>query len=232
MLNKKAGALVLAISLLAVSGTSAAAVDPAPQTDIVVDIGHGGVDGGTSYGTVLEKDINLSIGLKLYPNLRKQGLSVGMTRMKDYALSDDNPSRGSRHKRDLAQRVEVANRLRPVFLISLHVNWSENRTKTGPLVIYRKNHEPSKRLALRLQKELNALYGTSTQPEPSKKYFLLRYAKAPSVIIEMGYLSNSRDRTLLQSADFQKKIAEAIGKASGLAIRDDFKSRPAAKKKK
>lgn len=234
MLNIRSVALASAICLLTQSGigTPAAAVDPAPRADIVVDIGHGGVDGGTSYGNILEKDINLAIGMKLYPYLRKQGITAGMTRMKDYALSDDNPSRGSRHRRDLAQRAVVANRLKPAFLISLHVNWSDNRSKSGPLVIYRKGHEPGKRLAERIQNELNALYGTKTMPEPAKSYYLLRHVKAPAVIIEMGYLSNSRDRGLLLNAGFQRKLAEAIGKASAEALREDYNSRPAVKKRK
>lgn len=217
---KRIGACLLAGVLLAGSVSSASPVPPLPHTDLVIDIGHGGVDGGTSFGTILEKDINLGVGLKLYPQLRKKGISAGMTRMTDYALSDDNAARGSRHRRDLAQRVEIANRVKPDALISLHVNWSTDRRKTGPLVIYRKNDPASKRLAEHLQSGLNVLYGVSTKPEPGRKYYLLRHSRSPAVIVEMGYLSNSRDRGLLISPGFQKKLADALAAAVEQALKD------------
>lgn len=218
---RRMGVLLMALGLLVGTQTGAAPLPPVPKTDIVIDIGHGGVDGGTSFGGILEKDINLAVGMKLYPMLRKQGLAAGMTRMSDYALSDDRKAKGSRHKRDLAQRVEIANRLSPALLVSLHVNWTGDRKKSGPLVIYRKGHEPSKRLAAKLQAALNPLYGVKTLPEPGKKYYLLRNTRVPAVIVEMGYMSNGRDRSLLTDPGFQKKLAEAMVQALKEALQEE-----------
>lgn len=207
--------LTVSAGLLAAGGVQAARNPPIPKTDVVIDIGHGGIDGGTSYGSILEKNINLDVGMRLYPMYRKMGISAGLTRASDYALSDDTPNHGSRHRRDLAQRVQVTNRLQPKLLVSLHVNWSNNRKESGPMVIYRRNHEPSKRLAGKLQEELNRVYGgMKSEPIPGKKYYLLRHTKVPAVIVEMGYMSNGQDRAKLTSTEFQKQLAEAIAKGT------------------
>ncbi|WP_438444364.1 N-acetylmuramoyl-L-alanine amidase [Gorillibacterium sp. sgz5001074] len=220
MLTRRMGALLLAFGLLAGSQASAA-IPSTPRTDIVIDVGHGGIDGGTSYGKILEKDINLAVGKELFPLLGKKRILTGITRMSDYALSDDRVSKGSRHRRDLAQRVEIANRLAPSIFISLHVNWTSSKAKSGPLVIYRKGHEPSKQVATRLQASLNKLYGVETKPEPGKKYYLLKHTKMPAVIIEMGYMSNSTDRALLTDPGFQKRLAAAIAQALETSLKED-----------
>lgn len=223
----------LAACLTASPYSANAAVPPVTKTEIVIDVGHGGVDSGTLHGRILEKDINLAVGLKLYSALQGRHAAVSMNRTEDYALSDDNRLKhGNRHRRDLAQRVEIANRLKPAFMLSLHVNWTSNRAKSGPLVIYRKNHESGKRLAARLQKELNALYGTNTQPEPSRKYYVLTHTRIPAVIIEMGFLSNRHDRELLTTPEFQQKLADAIANGAMESLRADFTGRDAVKRKK
>jgi N-acetylmuramoyl-L-alanine amidase len=217
----------LAAGLLAGPG-SAPGVQPeaaSPSARIVIDVGHGGVDGGTTYGTILEKDINLAVGLKLHSVLQSRRVSTSINRTKDYALSDDNPGKnGGRHRRDLAQRVEIANKLKPAFMLSLHVNWTNNPARSGPLVIYCKNQQAGKRLALRLQQELNQLYGTDTEPVASKSYYVLTHSRVPTVIVEMGFLSNKKDRQLLLSPQFQQKLADSIAKASVDALKEDFPS--------
>lgn len=226
-----AGALLAGL----IAGPGIASAQPesvAPEARIVIDVGHGGVDGGTTYGTILEKNINLAVGLKLYALLQSRHVETSINRTKDYALSDDNPGRsGGRHRRDLAQRVEIANRLKPAFMLSLHVNWTSNAARSGPIVIYRKNQEPGKRLAVKLQKELNKLYGTTTEPEPSKSYYVLTHTRIPAVIVEMGFMSNKHDRQQLVTPQFQQKLADAIAKASMDALQEDFPSSAGTSKK-
>lgn len=222
----------LAFSLLLGPNSSTQGVSPVPRTEIVIDVGHGGVDSGTTYGKILEKDINLAVGLKLYPLLQKHNVAVSINRTKDYALSDDNRrKKGNRHKRDLAQRVDIANKLKPAFMLSLHVNWATNKSRGGPLVIYPLGSDQGKQLAIRLQRELNALYNSDTEPEPSRSYYVLAHSDVPSVIVEMGFLSNAHDRKLLVTSDFQRKLAEAISRASLQSLEQDFGSKPANKGK-
>ncbi|AFC32738.1 putative N-acetylmuramoyl-L-alanine amidase [Paenibacillus mucilaginosus 3016] len=181
------------------------------QTDILIDVGHGGVDGGTVYGDILEKNINLEIARRTYDALRGSGYTVLLNRVGDYALSSDNHwlNSRSRHLKDLAQRSHLAKEVSPKVMISLHVNSAKNSSKRGALLIHQKGKE-SRKLALCLQEALNPLYGTDTEPVYGRSYYLMKHVKAPSVIVEMGYLTNEEDRRLLLDAASQQKIAERI----------------------
>ncbi|QOS98469.1 N-acetylmuramoyl-L-alanine amidase [Brevibacterium sp. JNUCC-42] len=182
--------------------------------EIIIDAGHGGVDGGTSYQGILEKDINLQIAKLLYKELTEKGYHVLLNRTGDYALSDENKwlrSR-SRHIRDLAQRRHLAKEVHPQMLISLHINWSNSKSSTGPLVLYQKNNQ-SYILADIIQHYLDQLYNTKGEPLQGKTYYLLKQSICPTVIVEMGYLSNSRDRNFLVNKKTQRKIAQTIQEA-------------------
>lgn len=181
-----------------------------PVVDILIDVGHGGIDGGTSYDNVLEKDINLQIAKNLFLSLQEKHYSVAINRTSDYALSDDNRMKlRSRHQRDLSQRKEIANALQPKVMVSLHVNWSRRESNSGAIVIYQKN-EDSKQLAKAIQQSLNHYYQNSNPMALGRKYFLLNQANCPAVIIEMGFISNEGDRHKLTDPQEQRKIALAI----------------------
>lgn len=203
--------LVLLLSVPHAQIASAARTDPLlPSADIILDVGHGGIDSGTMVGKYEEKDMNLAIAKKTYKSLVKQGYRVIINRTEDYALSDDNTwSWGGRHRKDLAQRSGLANTIKPSMMLSLHINWSKNAGTRGPLVIYQ-NQSDSILLANLLQNELNQVYGTEELPVLGKKYHVLKYTKCPSVIVELGFLSNKSDRKLLNESHHQAKLAKAI----------------------
>lgn len=193
---------------------SAARNDPLlPSADIILDVGHGGIDSGTMVGKYEEKDMNLAIAKKTYKALVKRGYRVIINRTEDYALSDDNRwSFGGRHRKDLAQRSGLANTIKPKIMLSLHINWSKKSNTRGPLVIYQ-NQSDSILLASLLQDTLNNVYGMEELPVLGKKYFVLRFTKCPSVIVELGFLSNKTDRKLLNDSHHQAKLAKAITQA-------------------
>lgn len=182
--------------------------------DVIIDVGHGGIDGGTFYGAVLEKDLNLSIGIKLYHELKNLGYQVGITRVHDYALSDDYTSDKikSRHKRDLTQRWLIAQGLRPKLFISIHVNYSSSKEPRGPMIIYQKKGE-SYLFATLLQRRLNQFTNQKQTSISSSKYFLLKTIKSPALIAEVGYISNPQERQLLQDDHYQKQLAQTITQA-------------------
>lgn len=211
--------LVLLITTLAASclrSPSASADDKDlrhafPEPVILIDAGHGGIDGGTSYGELLEKDINLAIARRLYMVLRSHGYRTILNRTGDYALSDDNRwlhSR-SRHIRDLAQRKQLTEELPAEIVVSLHVNWGRNKSKRGPLVLHQ-DEGRSALLASSLQNSLETLYGTSDATQLGKPFYLLKHADSPAVIVETGFISNAEDRDMLISTRGQQAIAEAI----------------------
>lgn len=186
-----------------------------PQAAVIIDVGHGGIDGGASHGDTLEKDINLAIAGKLYLLLRSQGIAAVMNRTGDYALSDDNRwhHTRSRHRRDLSQRRQLTEEINGELLISLHVNWARNSRKRGPLVLHQEGGE-SALLAFCLQDALNRQQRTNSLPREGKPFYLLRRVEQPSVIVEMGFISNDEDRRMLTDSRKQLEIAQAI--ASGI----------------
>lgn len=186
---------------------------PAPQ--VLIDVGHGGIDGGTSYQDILEKDINLAVAKQLYLQLNSQGIRTAMNRNGDYALSDDNRwhSARSRHLRDLSQRLQLSRELELQAMVSLHVNWGRHPQKRGPLVLHQEEGG-SALLASLIQESLNDQQQTMRLPEPGKPFYLLRRVEVPAVIIEMGFISSPHDRAMLTSTEGQARIAEAI--AAGL----------------
>lgn len=186
-----------------------------PSTSVIIDVGHGGIDGGTSSGDTLEKDINLAIAKKLYLILRSQGIPAVMNRNGDYALSEENRwhiSR-SRHRKDLSQRRQLTEEIDSELLVSLHVNWSKNASKHGPLLLHQENGE-SALLAFCIQDSLNRQQNTGFLPREGNTFYLLRKVHQPAVIVEMGFISSESDRAMLTDPQRQKEIAYAI--ASGI----------------
>ncbi|WP_240644310.1 N-acetylmuramoyl-L-alanine amidase family protein [Paenibacillus paeoniae] len=186
-----------------------------PHTTVIIDVGHGGIDGGASHGATLEKDINLVIASKLYLILRSQGVPAIMNRTGDYALSEENRwhNTRSRHRKDLSQRRQLTEEIGSELLVSLHVNAARNHSKRGPLVLHQEAGE-SALLAFCLQDALNRQQAAATLPRLGEPFYLLRRVDQPSVIIEMGFISNAEDRAMLTDAAKQNEIAHAI--ASGI----------------
>lgn len=212
MRNKIVLLAVLVMLLVCLPSKSEAI--PLTSIHILIDVGHGGIDSGTTYGSLHEKDINLQVAKQLYQQLTEAGYKAALNRSEDIALSDDNRwlNNRSRHLRDLAQRRNLAKLMDPQLMISLHVNWSADSRRRGPLVLYQSN-EQSYMLAQLLQSALNQYAGTERKPVKGKSYYMLRHSYCPSVIIEMGFISNAADRAMLTDPEEQKKIAQAIREA-------------------
>ena len=102
---------------------------------VVIDPGHGGVDGGTAdWQGNLEKNINLKIALKLREQLRQSGLRVVMTRDRDVDLAPFLAGRKGRHRRDLMGRINKALSARCFALVSIHCDYSQDPSKQGAVV--------------------------------------------------------------------------------------------------
>lgn len=177
---------------------------------IVVDAGHGGFDPG-KVGTAgtLEKDINLSIALKLKKVLEDSGYQVVMIRETDTALCDA----GSKRKKaeDLKARVSMINEKKPALTVSIHQNSYSAGTK-GAQVFYFKNSEESHRFASVLQETVKEKIndGNHRIEKGNESYYMLKKTEGIFAIIECGFLSNPQEEVLLNADDYQQKMAEAI----------------------
>lgn len=179
---------------------------------IVVDAGHGGIDGGVvGKNGAKESDLNLQISLKLKDVLEETGFDVTLTR-KTAAGLYGIATKGFK-KRDMLKRKEIIEKAAPDLVLSIHQNFYSSSATRGGQVFYDKQNEQSKTLAVCLQTQLNDLYakqGVKARSEKSGEYYMLQCTPYPTVIVECGFLSNAKDESLLKSNDFKTKLCRSI----------------------
>lgn len=204
---------ILFIAKIAVLPTNTF-IDPKSGV-IVIDPGHGGIDGGTNKDGILEKEINLDIGKKLRSSLEQKGYKIIMTREDDISLESLDTSSKSRHQRDLNARVNIINNSNAQLFISIHVNCNLKKPSTeGAIVFYNNKYEQSKSLAYSIQRALNNIEINNrkrTVHNPTQaKYFVLGYANIPGVLVETAFISNKTERQEMLKETFRENTANAI----------------------
>lgn len=196
-----------------------ASVDKALEPVIVIDAGHGGEDGGTvSSKGYIEKDINLSISKKLDDIFTLLGYDTLMIRTEDKMIFDEG-SQSIRQKKssDLHNRTDIVNKTYGSILLSIHQNHFTESRYNGAQVFYSKNNGESKHLAQNIQDSIVS----QLQPQNKRQIkmsgseiYLLDNAKAPSVMVECGFLSNENEAELLINENYQIKMSLCIVKGT------------------
>ncbi|CCQ97511.1 Cell wall hydrolase/autolysin [[Clostridium] ultunense Esp] len=187
---------------------------------IVIDPGHGGIDGGTGDPKdILEKDINLDIGLKLKKELLVEGFNVIMTREKDESLEDLSNINSSRYRRDLNARQSIINSSKPLVYVSIHVNSSKSPSARGVKVYHFPGSEEGKKLAEAISSSVDIyLYEKFLKDDNlisevlSENFYILRETKYTGVLVEAGFITNVEDNRLLKDDKYKEKLAFAIKK--------------------
>lgn len=177
---------------------------------IVLDAGHGGADPGKiGINNILEKDINLSIVLRLAEELKSAGISTVLTRESDTDLSNGASNFKSA---DMQNRCALITEANPVFTISIHQNSYPAENVTGAQVFYFTESIVGKSLAATLQNSLIANLDPSNkrQPKANDNYYLLKKTPTPTVIVECGFLSSPVESALLNTTEYQEKVVHAI----------------------
>lgn len=213
IINMKKYRIIMLISflllLMSINVNASKRTLPLIGTTIVVDIGHGGKDPGTIHQEVLEKNINLEIGLKLEKELIKSGAVVLLTRDDDFDLS--SPNVGKRKKSDFDNRITLINESNASMYISIHQNFLEQKKYNGPQVFYDTVLEKNIIIAKIIQGQLNQeVNGKRSIKRSLNSMYLYKKLKIPGVLIECGFISNYADRKRLQEADYQDKLVKAI----------------------
>lgn len=181
------------------------------QAVVVVDAGHGGDDPGkVAVNQRLEKDINLSVALKLKNLLEANDVKVVLTRTDDsglYAESDNN-----KKVQDMKKRVEIIDEAAPALTVSIHQNSYHEEYVKGAQVFYHAQSEEGKALAETLQKQLveNLDKENNRVAKANDTYYLLKKTSVPIVIVECGFLSNWEEAALLEQDDYQERVAWAV----------------------
>lgn len=204
---KKLSVLTLLI-VLAASIFIAVAQTPSEQgITIFVDPGHGGVDGGASIGEVKESTLTLQIAKKMKEVFEENGVHVLLTRETEDDLSEDEFIK----KEDMIKRVNMINTSTACLAISIHMNKFNIEKYRGAQVFYSQTNELSKLLAERMQFNLKAyLKNTDRQIVKRDNIFLLNKVTRPCCIVECGFMSNQQELALLQSEEYQYKLAHSL----------------------
>ncbi len=178
---------------------------------VVIDPGHGGIDPGkVGANQVLEKDINLSIALKLKELLEEDKVLVIMTREEDVGLYKETDS--NKKVADMKKRCEIIDESNCNLAVSIHQNSFSSASISGPQVFYFETSIEGQKLAGIIQKQLIEIVKPKKErvEKANNNYYMLKKVKVPSVIIECGFLSNSEEVMLLAQDEYQEKIALAI----------------------
>ena len=187
-------AIILAVSMLVLSLTG----EWAPATWIrhrgipmnmtplvVIDAGHGGMDGGAlGVRGVKESPLNLAVAKLVESGLIEKGYRVMMTRNDENAL-------GKSKRADMQMRRKIMREDDVSVIVSIHMNKFRDSSVKGPRVFYMEGSKQGELLA-------------------TGNYFVLRESIAPAVIVECGFLSNASDAKKLQDPAYQQKLAEGI----------------------
>ncbi len=216
-----AAILLLVFSFIAVGTRIAvnkssidAAANNIPVT-VIIDAGHGGVDGGTSSvdGT-LEKDINLQIAHKLNNILQAFGIETVMTRTEDISIHDET-AKTIRQKKisDIKNRLSIINNTDNAVYVSLHQNHYSDSKYSGTQVFYSKNNPNSKTLAEKIRLSVVSYMqkeNTREIRQSGSEIYLLNNAQAPAVMVECGFMSNADEAKILKDENYQRRLAFII----------------------
>lgn len=184
---------------------------PDEATVILVDVGHGGADGG-AVGTrsgVAESGLNMQVSELLARELVARGFNALLTRNGEYALADTKDA-------DMQKRRELMQMSCIDLCVSVHMNFFTDESVSGPMVFYMRGSTEGEKLATSVVESLCTALGRPKRLANPEDLFVLRVPSAPSVLVECGFLSNAQDEALLQTEEHQLLLARAI--ADGIEL--------------
>lgn len=184
---------------------------------IVLDAGHGGIDGGcVSAEGIPEKNINLSILLRLRDMLEINGYTVEVTRDTDTSIHDKGiEGLANQKSSDMDNRLEIFNKNKNAVCLSIHQNQFTDPIYSGAQMFYSATDTRSEALAKSLQNSFKELIQPENNREIKlcgKELFLCYFSENPTVMVECGFLSNPAEASLLNTEEYQQKVALTIFK--------------------
>lgn len=177
---------------------------------IVLDPGHGGSDPGAIGPTGLqEKQVTLPIAEYLKSILEAKGAKVILTRTTDVDVYGPHASGVD----ELQARVNVANGNQADAFISIHINSFSNPNVGGIATYYFDGSDQSKKLASSVQGQIAEHSGFNGDRgiQPGNLY-VLRHSLMPSILVELGFISNPTEEGHLKESSTQKDFANELAK--------------------
>lgn len=230
---------------------------------ILIDPGHGGEDKGAvaryyyqkkKWKLINEKDIALSLAKKIHEELEKKKFKSYLTRSLDRTVS-------------LADRAEIAEKIKADLFISVHINASTGTEPRGFETYYLDNHNDSairkveevenkdltgkeltvnkiltdlviertvtssKGLATKIHQNIQTVVGSKYKlidrgVKPGL-FYVLALTKRPAILLEVGFLSNSKELKRILDPKFQSQYAKAVALGIASYIKTQKKNEPA-----
>ena len=166
---------------------------------IVIDAGHGGIDFGAIKEDLNEKNLISEITNKIKAMYSDSDVSIHFTRKEDEFIG-------------LKDRTNLINTIKPDLVISLHINNNKNTDANGFEIFIAdnvdfldKNKILAEKLSSKLSKTQLKNRGLKTAP-----FHILKNSSCPSLMVELGFISNENDRKFIASEKGQTEIAEII----------------------
>lgn len=167
---------------------------------IVLDAGHGGTDPGAVGNGIYEKNIVLDSVARTAALLKAQGATVVLSRPDDVFKTLD-------------QRVTFANNSGAHLFISFHANAgasSASGIETWHSVNKASNVSQGRELAYDIQNRMIAATGAVNRGVKSGDFYVIKYTKMPSVLLELGFITNASDASKMNTASYRQTLATAV----------------------
>ena len=172
---------------------------------IVIDAGHGGFDPGAIGGAgTLEKDVNLAVSRRVAALLRQVGAKVVETRTDDAAIAETK-------REDIRRRVAIAEEAEADLFITIQANSIPQAQYRGGQVFYAAGSTEGKGLSESIQQSLaSVLQNTDRQAKSIQNIYVVNNLAIPSIVVEVGFLSNPEEEKLLADPGYQQLAAYAV----------------------
>ncbi|MDC0302824.1 N-acetylmuramoyl-L-alanine amidase [bacterium] len=164
---------------------------------VVIDAGHGGRDHGGSYGKVYEKWLALDTAMRVEKKLKSKGFKTVMTRRSDNFIT-------------LPGRARIGNSYPNSIFVSIHYNFTWKRNVSGLETFYCSSR--SKPLAAAVQKGMLGEVKAVNRGVKYARYYVIRHAQNPAILVEGGFVSNSKERGRTKEGWYREAIANGIVK--------------------
>ena len=162
---------------------------------VIIDAGHGGKDVGGHYNKTYEKHLALDTAKRLEYILKQKGYRTRMIRNSDVFLS-------------LQKRTSIGNGYSNSIFVSIHYNSTYRKGAKGLETFYYSSR--SKPLAEYVHKNMLRKTRSFDRKVKFARYYVIRNARNPSILVEGGFLSNSSERRACRKGAYRQKIAEGI----------------------
>ncbi|MGX2973180.1 N-acetylmuramoyl-L-alanine amidase family protein [Helicobacter sp. T3_23-1059] len=181
---------------------------------LILDAGHGGTDGGAvspnyNQDKIKESELNLDIVKhidRLLTALKNHKLNVVLTRNMDKKVALDN-------RVNIAENIYRYTQSKKMLFLSIHINSANNTTAKGLKCYYNKSNyaKDEERFIDILEHIIDKRKDSNLIAQQFKNTENFRVIKKitnmPSVLVECGFLSNPKERQLLNTKAYRTKIA-------------------------